>query len=259
MDKIIITAELGDAILAHAQEAFPAECCGLVVATSAGPKYVPCRNDAAADLAQDHFVLHPDDWVAAEDSGTVLAVVHSHPNASANPTDADLAMCERTGLPWIIIGCPSGVITQTLPKGRRLPLVGRMFHHGVVDCYTLVQDYYHERLGIDLPDFERSDEWWKRGPNNEPGQNLYLRGLERAGFLVMGSPPDVEPQAHDMILMAILSDQPNHAAVMDGERPGLILHHLYDSLSKHDVWGGSYRRHATHVCRHRLVMERNHD
>lgn len=258
MQAITITSALGDAILDHARDAFPAECCGLVIdaGAGAGPEYVRCRNDAEGDAAQDRFVLNKFDWVAAEDRGTVLAIVHSHPNASANPTDADLHMCERTNLPWVIIGYPSGVITQTLPKGERLPLVGRAFHHGVVDCYTLVQDYYHERLGIDLPDFEREDEWWKPGPDGQPGQNLYMSNLARAGFVLR--PAGAEPQPHDMVLMAILSDQTNHAAIMDAERPGLILHHLHGRLSRHDVWGGSWREHTTHICRHSLVEEVAH-
>lgn len=253
---IEVTTDLGDAILAHARDAYPAECCGLVIDAGAGPEYVRCRNDAPQGCERDRFVLNPYDHVAAEDRGAILAVVHSHPDESANPSDADLVMCERSGYPWIIIGYPTGVIKQIEPRGHRLPLVGRVFHHGVVDCYTLMQDFYWERLGIDLPHFHRDDEWWKAGPGGEPGQNLYLRNIASVGFELVGT--DVEPEANDLVLLCINSDQPNHAAMMDGERPGLFLHHLYHRLSCHDVWGGYWKRHAAGIYRYKGATEASH-
>ena len=51
-----------------------------------------------------------------------------------------------------------------------------MFFHRVLDCYTLVRDYYHRERGIELLDFEREDDWWHKG------QDLYMQGFERAGF-----------------------------------------------------------------------------
>lgn len=251
-----LTPSLGDAILAHARDDYPREACGLVIDGPGGPRYVRCANIAPADAAKDRFVMCPSDWAAAEDQGTVLAVVHSHPDASAHPTDADRVMMERTGVPWIIVGYPSGVVTQTEPTGAPLPLVGRVFHHGVVDCWTLVRDYYAVRLGIELPDYERADGWWERQANGAPGQDLYVRHLPDAGFVRVGG-VDVAPASHDVILMTVRADQPNHAAVFDGERPGLILHHLYHRLSGHDVWGGYWQRHTAGIYRHRELLEQS--
>ncbi|KDV41706.1 hypothetical protein BU56_37950 [Escherichia coli O145:H25 str. 07-3858] len=46
-------------------------------------------------------------------------------------------------------------------KFRCVPhLTGRRFEHGVTDCYTLFRDAYH-LAGIDMPDFEREDDWWR--------------------------------------------------------------------------------------------------
>lgn len=256
MDKIHISAELGQAIFDHAHEAYPAECCGLVLMVDGKVEYLRCAN--IAERGRDRFEIDPADWVAAEDCGEVLAIVHSHPDESANPSHADLMMIERTQLPWIIIGYPSGVITQTLPKGQRLGLVGRVFHHGTVDCWGLVRDYFSERLGIELPDFKRRDDWWQAGPNGEPGDNLYLRHLGEAGFERVGG-PELAPQPHDLILMTIRADQPNHAAIYDAEHPGWILHHLYKRLSGHDIWGGYWQRHCVGIYRHRDLMEAPHD
>ncbi|EIN27790.1 hypothetical protein ECFDA504_1361, partial [Escherichia coli FDA504] len=44
----------------------------------------------------------------------------------------------------------------------------------MTDCYTLFRDAYH-LAGIDMPDFEREDDWWRNG------QNLYLDNMEATG------------------------------------------------------------------------------
>ncbi|KLB50036.1 Mov34/MPN/PAD-1 family protein, partial [Xanthomonas euvesicatoria] len=87
-----------------------------------------------------------EDYAAAEDAGQIVALVHSHPNASAHASDADKAMCEASGLTWHIIsvgqvdGVPECGEVQTIqPSGYVAPLVGRQFAHGVLDCYTLVR------------------------------------------------------------------------------------------------------------------------
>ena len=257
MKEVLLPGEelaVRDAIAAHAAQVFPHECCGLVVwdegtsrAGGPGTWYLPCANMAAGQ-ERDRFVLDPAAWAEVEDAGMqVMAVVHSHPNACAHPSMADRVMCERTGLPWLIMGWPSGVMTRTDPAGWRAPLVGREFHHGVLDCYSLVRDYYAWELGIELPDFERRDGWWETP--GAPGANLYRDHFAEAGFVQVQG----RPQAHDGLLMRVAARVDNHAAVFVGD--GTIVHHLYGRLSCRDVWGDGWERHTTAVLRHRRLIE----
>lgn len=236
--------DLRAAMLEHAAAEEPRECCGLLVELfeAEGRRYLPCHNVAPA--GQDRFAVDPMDYALAEEQGEVLAVVHSHPNASANPSMADRVGCERGGLPWLVVGWPSGVIKQIEPDGWTAPYVGREFCHGVLDCYTLVQDWYWRELRIELPDAEREDEWWTTG------QDLYMQGFAAAGFLqVTGL-----PQRHDLALMQVLSNVANHAAVFVGG--GNILHHLFGRLSGHDVYGGYWERHTLALVRHHSLVQR---
>lgn len=218
----------------HARAEFPREACGLVVRSDEGERYIAARNVAPGF---DSFTLSAEDYAAAEELGEVVALFHSHPNAPCHPSEADRVSCEASGLPWHVIGLPSGAWGYCAPCGYRAPLVGRQFYHGILDCYALVRDFYAWELGIELPNYDRTDEWWKRG------QNLYLDNLANAGFR------RVDDLRHgDMLLMQIHADVPNHAAVyLDG---GKILHHLHGRLSCRDVYGGYWRKHTRAICRH---------
>jgi proteasome lid subunit RPN8/RPN11 len=243
-------------VLEHAREEHPREACGLLVKVSRGPRsrvvYRRCRNVAPAGAARDRFELCPHDWAAAEDEGDILAVVHSHPDSDAHPSEADRWHCARMGLPWFIVAWPGGAWLPLWPDP--LPLVGRAFEHGTVDCYTLVRDYYAQHLGIELPDFDREDGWWERRVDAKgrlmAPQNLYREHFAEAGFVDVGT---VEPVLHDVLLMQVHADVENHAAVYvqpDAFGPR-ILHHLYGRLSGHEPWGGCWRQSTTTVLRHR--------
>jgi len=219
---------------AHALADYPRESCGVVHVVKGRERYTPCRN--IAENAAAHFVVAPEDYEAAENAGEITAVVHSHPDLSAMPSEADLVVCEATGLEWHIIavhgdtGTPRIVAVHSFkPTGYEAPLVGRSFHHGVLDCYTLVQDWYQRERGITLPHFERPDEWWHLGGD------LYMENFAKAGFAEATG----ELQVGDIFLLQIRSPVANHAAVYLGD--GLILHHLHGRLSSRDVYGGQWQ------------------
>ncbi len=219
----------------HARAEYPRESCGLVVSGN----YMPCTNQARGT---EHFQLSARDYAAAEERGTIEAVVHSHPDAPANPSPADRVACETSGLPWHIVGLSAGEITvwkYCAPCGYEAPLVGRPFYHGVLDCYALVRDWYARERGIALPDYAREDEWWHHGGD------LYREHFREAGFAPAEPGSAIEG---DVILMQVHSPVPNHAAIW---LPGdVLLHHLYGRLSCREVYGGYYRKHTTHWLRY---------
>jgi len=86
--------------LDHAREAFPRESCGLLVIRKGREVYWPCRN---IGVGTDQFVIHPEDYVKADEQGQIVAVVHSHPGLPPEPSQADRVACEASGLPWHIV------------------------------------------------------------------------------------------------------------------------------------------------------------
>ena len=95
-----------DAVVAHAREALPGECCGLLVGT-------PARIDAAhparnLEAGSTRFLIDPRDHFAAihaarESRRFVIGVYHSHPRGPAAPSPADLAEASYDDYVYLIV------------------------------------------------------------------------------------------------------------------------------------------------------------
>ena len=131
-----------------------------------------------------------------------------------------------------------GEIVSLEPSGFVAPLVGRPFSHGVLDCYALIRDWYKQERGIELPDFERRDEWWLHG------QDLYMQNFAAAGFAPITGPM----QVGDVVLMQIRSPVANHAGVYIGN--GHIMHHVARRMSSRDVYDGYWQENTRMVVRY---------
>lgn len=223
---------------AWAQGAAPREACGLLIRLGDGNDTVLMEaNNIAAE--EDRFILDPHSWAEAEGLGEVLAVIHSHVQEPPEPSQADLAACEATNLPWWIYSLATRSWGFLEPSGFTAPLIGREWRHGVLDCYALVRDYYRLEHGLHLPNYPRADKWWRKG------QNLYLDHFAENGFQEVGL---ADIREGDALLMKIGSEVPNHAAIYLGN--GNVLHHLHKQLSRRELLSEPFLRRVTHVLRY---------
>lgn len=227
-----------DDVLAHAKQEAPRECCGLLVVVKGKEVYFPCRNLAGYDSEQ--FILDPSGYAAAEDSGEVIAVIHSHTSGSAEPSPTDLTACECSGLPWHIVNPNTGEWGGCEPSGYVAPLVGRQWAWGSSDCWTLVLDWYREK-GVILRDWERptTPEAFLESP-------IFDDCWKKTGFRELDE--DEELDEGDALLMCIAGSGLNHVGVYVGD--GLILHHLRMRLSSIDLYGGYLQKATGRRLRH---------
>lgn len=234
---MIIKDAAKTAALAHAQQEFPREACGLLLVIKGRQKYWPCQN--RAETPEAHFQLDPDDYAAAEDKGEIVAVIHSHPNTRPEPSMADQVACNRSGLPWYIVNPLTFQWGEALPNDYKPPLIGREYSWGSLDCWTLVRDWYKEEWDLDLPDWERPTKAnWDDAPRFE---ELY----EQAGFRQVSIR---KLQVGDALLMAMGSNYLNHVAVYVGDQ--YVLHHLTGRLSSRDLLGEWLLKCTGKVVRH---------
>jgi len=96
-----------DAIVAHAREAAPAECCGMLVG-SAGAVTAAVRARNLSDQPA-RFLIDPQDHIRARrdarDAGLdVIGFYHSHPHSAAEPSATDLAEASYPNHLYVIVG-----------------------------------------------------------------------------------------------------------------------------------------------------------
>ena len=226
-----------DYALAHAKQQDPKECCGLLLNVKGKKRYYPCKNLSITSYQE--FILDPEDYVKADNTGEIIAIVHSHPITPPNPSQADLLSCESSNLPWYIVNPKTEQWSYLEPKGYKAPILGRQWVWGVTDCWSLVRDWYKEEKNIDLRD-------WKRPLTLEDfvKNPMFESCAEDTGFRKLE--PNEKLENGDLLFMSILSAGLNHVAIfLNGD----VLHHLSDRLSciePYSEWllkctGGRYR------------------
>lgn len=227
-----------DELKEHAASTYPNECCGLAIIFKGRLKYIKCNNLLDGDL----FCIDPVDYAKAEDMGEVVGVCHSHNDTTSKPSEADIISCNTSELPWLIINYPYTEYTQLEPIDYKVPLIGRPFLHGVLDCYSLIRDYYKDILNIKLSDYARQPNWWELD-----SYNLYEDNFKSEGFEVVN-----DLKKHDIILMQHGSSKVNHGAIYVEDN--IILHHSTNKLSSRDVYGGYWRKNTRYVIRHKTLL-----
>ena len=205
--------------LNHAKVEDPKECVGLLLNIRGKERYFPCRN--LSMTAHQCFILDPEDYVKADNTGEIKAIVHSHPVTPPFPSEADKLGCEQSKLPWHIVNPKTEQWGYYEPCGYKPPLKGRPWVWGVTDCWSLVRDFYKEEKNIELLDYERPVT-----PQEFNDVPLFERYAERTGFKELD--PNETLKNGDILLMSIMYNTLNHVAIfLDGD----VLHHLTDRLS----------------------------
>ena len=208
-----------DVALAHAKEQDPKESCGLLIDIKGKEKYFACKN--LSNWSNQCFIIDPVDYAKAEDTGKILAVIHSHPTTQPIASQADMISCEHTNLPWHIVNPKTEQWGYYEPSGYKPPLIGRHWVWGVTDCWALVRDWYKETKGIILRDWERPIT-----PEEFIADPMFERCAWRTGFRQLR--PEEKLENGDLLFMSILTTGLNHVAIfIDGD----VLHHLADRIS----------------------------
>jgi cell wall-associated NlpC family hydrolase len=231
----MMTDVLIEALTYQAAVHFPNEACGFI--THDG-ELLPQEN--IHHNPQQSFLIDP--LAFMQQSGRIMAVYHSHPNASPLPSTADIASAERCNLPFVIISYPGGDLHSYMPRGvLPAPYEGRPFVYGVLDCLNLVADYYRQEFNLDIQDGERKCWNWWQDPAN---QTAFVEGFKQRGFVQVEA-----PLPGDVIIMQLQGACPNHAAIYLGDNR--ILHHPgQNNLSRAEMYGHYWRQRTACILRH---------
>ena len=120
----------------HALEAFPGECCGVVVGDDI---VIRSRNLSASP--EDTYVIDPRVMLTAEGLGGVRYIYHSHTTGGPQPSDVDREACTSFGVPMLIFAVDGKRWHVEQPKARWSSLLASTYTDKD-DCLQLVVDYY---------------------------------------------------------------------------------------------------------------------
>jgi proteasome lid subunit RPN8/RPN11 len=226
-----VTPAVVDAMRDHTLAAYPEEACGLVTVSG----YEPCTNISLKPT--EEFLIDPSEYVGRD----YLAVFHSHPDQPDCPSSADMRSQVASGKPWVIMATNGQTPLEPFAWGDTLPilpLLNRPFRHGVLDCYSIVRDWFRLERGVTLREVPRDFGWWG------DGQDLYRQGFQDHGFERIDGPED-----GCAFLAQVRSPRvPNHAGIYLGG--GLALHHLQNRLSRREPIHQWARKSVTHWLRY---------
>jgi proteasome lid subunit RPN8/RPN11 len=235
----------------HAKSISFEEVCGVVI----GDTYHPMTNLATSPT--EHFEIDPQEYlgIQAKMGGAKLqAIIHSHPDGDACPSEHDMVQQLAWGVPWGIIAMRDHAVRDVVFFGDGCPIAPyerRPFKHGVFDCYNLARDWYKQEMDITLKQYPRRDHWWTGSDRD----NLLQDHFTDAGFVQIGLS---DLRRGDAIMGSVVGQgQTNHCAVYLGNE--LILHHLWgdeDSgrLSRIEPIHG-WLRFVTHCLRHTSTLQ----
>ncbi len=109
--KIRLSQKLIDQFNSQAVDEFPHECCGFLIGNADGEKaealeYLPAKNKISENKER-RFVIDPVEYMEVEENAdkrnlSLIGIVHSHPNAPAEPSEFDRTHAFH-GFSYIII------------------------------------------------------------------------------------------------------------------------------------------------------------
>lgn len=224
-----------DSIYLDLMEVYPQEGCGLLVNKKGKIEWMSCRN--TSDTPEESFHIDASDYIKARLQGDIYAIVHSHPDFSCEPSEADKKASDFLGIPYIVYSLPNFEKYEYIPKKLNNELLGRDYNFGTSDCYSLARDYYFQEFNINLPTIQFEDDWW------EQGLDYFGDLFENFGF------EEVEdPQIGDGILFKVFCNVENHCGIYLGE--DIFLHHAVNRLSCRESLYPLWIKHKTRFIRY---------
>lgn len=219
----------------HFSKWYPKEGCGVLGVVKGKLQWFPCDNVAPEE---EDFIIDSKQYIAISQRCDIVGVVHSHPDASPEPSELDINYCNTLGIPYYIFSYPDMDLVKLEPVRETKALYGREYEFGVNDCLEAGIDYYASK-GIELPKralFE--DDWWDKGLDYFTEDYIKTWGFHKV---------EGNMKAGDLLIFKVMANVGNHCGVYLGD--DLFYHHAVNRISCREnlfpLWGkhiiGVYR------------------
>lgn len=225
-----------DEMQEHFKECYPREGCGILAVIKGELNWFPCTNVAASD---EDFIIDSKEYLNVAKRGDIVGIVHSHPDATCEPSENDIKYCNAMGVPYHIFSYPAMDLHTQYPNKKDKPLYGREYEFGVNDCFEAMRDYLASQ-NINIPAraaFE--DDWWDRGLDYFTDEIIKEYGYVK----VTGN---MKP--NDVIIFTIKANVGDHCGVYLGD--DIFYHHAENRLSCRENLYPFWKKYITGVYRY---------
>lgn len=202
----------------HFQKELPREGCGIIGVVKGEKKWFPCKNVADND---EDFVICSKDYFKIKQTADIVAIVHSHPYTSNEPSEVDINYCNSLGIPYYIFSYPDMELNILEPKTNYTELYGREYKFGVTDCFEAARDYLVSTTSWDLPKRDAFEDNWY---NKKDLDYFSEENMNTWGFYKVDS-----PQKNDVIIFSVDCLKNNHMGIYIND--DIFFHHAINRLS----------------------------
>jgi len=119
------------------------EICGVIL--NDGTVF-PCKN--ISNKKGVHFLIDPKQLEPIKDN--IYCTYHTHPFSTSVPSREDELIAKKIKKSGLIFSLLDKSFCFYSPSNKPIPLLGRPFILGTLDCIELVKDYYAQNLNIVL-------------------------------------------------------------------------------------------------------------
>ena len=203
----------------HFEKEYPREGCGIISVVEGKQKWFPCTNIAEEN---DHFIIDTQEYLKIARTSDIIAIVHSHPDQSAEPSELDINTCNAMGKKFYIFSYPEMDLKVIEPEVNTAELYGREYEIGKADCFEAMRDYLLTQ-NIELPPRAMFvEDYWDKGIDY-----FYDDMVKNWG----GHPVDIQTdlQVNDVLIFKVYSTLNNHCGVYLGN--DIFYHHAENRLS----------------------------
>lgn len=219
----------------HFENEYPREGCGVLAIVKGKMKWFPCKNIATGE---EDFILDSIEYFEIKKKGDIVGIVHSHPDASPEPSQVDIDTCNALAIPYYIFSYPEMDMNILNPSYNQTELYGREYSFGTQDCFEAAKDWYSQ-YDIKLsPRDPFEDDWWEKGLNYFNDEYLSSWGFEKVS--------EVKP--NDLLVFSVESNVGNHCGVYVNN--DVFFHHAENRLSCKENLYPFWIKHLTGIYRY---------
>jgi cell wall-associated NlpC family hydrolase len=231
-----LTDNIKKEMVAFANGHSPCEVCALLIEKDNKLSIFKCQN--ISPDKQNHAILSPIDYIRASKRGKIVA--HFHSQKEKNPSLLDNINAFNHNIYSIVYSWYFHKFSIVEPKLK--DYLNKDYQIGVNDCYSLVINYFKNELNINIKDYNRDENWYKKEPNP------ILENFKNQGGVPV-SFGDI--RKHDVIVFNI-SGVPSHFAIYLGNN--FILYHPYNDKSIINELSDSLKKRIIVILRHKNLF-----